>query len=184
MIHSVRPAECRIYPFNFEYDFNKEPTVKVFVAEDCDGARKHKPFDKSKFEQDIKDYLLGLYKENITLKELEEETEIIHPHDIEERKIREIHENFKDYAKKIDELHVSKKPVERKQIRDFFLEKQIITCLNEEGYKSYLNQVKKQNHQINMGVILKLVARICIEIDRKSIDLHDSYVMFGGHMKD
>jgi hypothetical protein len=145
MIHGVRPFECQFYPYNFEYDFNKNKVVSVFITQRCDGFTNAKSFQKETLEKTIKDYLVAINEQNLTLKRLEEEIKIPLSHPIEVRKVRNIQDNFAHYAEEIDKIHVSKRSSHPSKIRDIFLEKKLINCLNEELYKSYLAQILKND---------------------------------------
>lgn len=147
VIHDIRPTECRIYPFNFEYDFRINRKIKVFIVEKCEALTNAKPVDKSSLEEAIREFTATLFEENRILQRLRERTGI--PFDlpieaIEKREIRSIHNRFDQIAKWNDEIHISKQKTTDSKIRDVFLEEQIVTCMNEEAYNSYLSQIQKK----------------------------------------
>lgn len=103
--------------------------------------------EKSSLEETIKEFMGILFKENRILQRLRERTKI--PFDlpteaIEKREIRSIHNRFDQIAKWNDEMHISKQKTTDHKIRDVFLEEQIVTCMNEEAYNSYLSQVQRK----------------------------------------
>jgi len=147
VIHDVRPTECRIYPFNFEYDFGINRKIRVFIVEKCEGVIDAKPVDKSSLEETIKEFMATLFKENRILQRLRERTKItfdLPTKAIEKREIRSIHNRFDQIAKWNDEIHISKQKTTYSKIRDIFLEEHIVTCMNEKAYNSYLSQVQKK----------------------------------------
>jgi len=143
--YSVRPQECRIYPFNFEYDFQKDKKIKVFIVEKCEGLESVKPIEKSSLESAIKEYVTNVIEHNKMLQKCGERNNVsLHMPlaSFEKREIRCVHKDIAQITQMLEKTDISKKTTKSK-IRDLFLEEQMISCLNEDAYKSYLSQVQK-----------------------------------------
>jgi Fe-S-cluster containining protein len=146
-IRDVRPTECQIYPFNFEYDFELNNKIKVFIIQECEALKKLQLVDKSSLEATIRNYLATIFAENDKLQNLNEKIGIPLSGQrkiSEKRKIRQFMENLEEMTKWVDSIHISKDNTEKSMIRDMFLEEKTVTCLNEEAYTAYLLQILRK----------------------------------------
>lgn len=126
-IRDVRPTECQIYQFNFEYNFEDSNKIIVFIVEKCEALTKARPVEKSSLEETIKEYLTTISLENNKLHELSDRIGIPFYSSnklMARREIRRIQENFEEHAKWIDiSMFLRKKPSIQQFEMSFWKEK-------------------------------------------------------------
>jgi Fe-S-cluster containining protein len=160
-IHNFRPAECRLYPFNFEYDFTKSRKVTVFITPECEGEKSSlceallcsKPIDKSSLEKLIQETVLMYFDLNITLEILQKKTGFplkLTNDAIQKRELRPNQKILEDFSKKMaTENHISKQNTKNHKMRDIFLEEHAVTCLNQKEYNRYLLRLQKKQPELS-----------------------------------
>ena len=151
-IYNVRPNECRIYPFNFEYNFRINKEIKVFIIEKCEGLESTKPVNKLSLEKTIKDSMKFFFDHNKMLQKIGEKNNIpLHmpSEHFQKREIRKIHKEMPKMADWVEKIHISRKKNKIPEIQDILLEEQVVSCLNIESYRSYLSQLRKRTLKSN-----------------------------------
>lgn len=146
-IYDVRPKECQIYPFNFEYNFRINKRVKVFITEECEGLKSAKPVNKPVLEEAMKDSITQVFEQNKMLQICGKKNNIsVHlPFEhFQERELRRMQKERHEVAEMVERMHISKRVKKISGIRDILLEERMISCLNPESYKSYLSQLRRK----------------------------------------
>lgn len=159
-IHDVRPAECRLYPFNFDYDFTKSRKITVFITPECEGELSSscealhcsKPMDKSMLEQLIQETVLMYFDLNTTLELLQEKTgfPLKLPNDaIQKRELRRMEKILEEFRRKMTETHISKQNTKALKRCEIFSWKHAVTCLNHKVYDLYLSRLQKKQPELS-----------------------------------
>jgi len=151
-IYGSRPKECQMYPFNFEYNFQIDKKITVFITEKCSSLESSKPLNKPSLESTIKNSIKECYEQNKLLHECGEKLGIsahLPYESFQKRELRKMLKEKPEAFRILEEINISKTKTKISEVRDILLEEQAISCLNVELYRLYLSELKKK--EISIG---------------------------------